>query len=149
MTTETRRVTTEAAPLLLTRDYDWRDDAACRSIAPDTFFPKGRGATPEEQTEAAKRVCGPCPVRTECLEWAVDTGQHTGVWGGLAEEERWGLSMGGADSFVRCLNAQDVIEARLAQGVGLRNIAAEIGVSYEVSRRAVKYFKAEHQGASA
>jgi WhiB family redox-sensing transcriptional regulator len=33
-------------------------------------------------------ICRSCPVRTECLDWAVSTGQHEGVWGGMTPEER-------------------------------------------------------------
>jgi WhiB family redox-sensing transcriptional regulator len=38
--------------------------------------------------EAAKAVCAMCPVRPECLTWALATGQDAGVWGGTSEEER-------------------------------------------------------------
>ncbi|GAA4888653.1 hypothetical protein GCM10023237_02480 [Streptomyces coeruleoprunus] len=40
------------------------------------------------QAEEAKRVCGRCPVRDQCLRWALDTGQDHGVWGGTGEDER-------------------------------------------------------------
>jgi hypothetical protein len=42
-------------------------------------------ATP---VEAAKAVCATCPVSAECLQWALATGQDSGVWGGTSEEER-------------------------------------------------------------
>ena len=32
-----------------------------------------------------------CQVRPQCLEWAMATGQDSGVWGGLSEEERRAL----------------------------------------------------------
>ncbi len=44
-----------------------------------------------EQTHEAKQVCAGCPVRTQCLGWAMvamATGQDAGVWGGLSEDER-------------------------------------------------------------
>ena len=31
---------------------------------------------------------GRCPVMEPCLEWAVDSGQDAGVWGGMSEDER-------------------------------------------------------------
>ncbi len=40
------------------------------------------------QALRAKAVCAQCPVRMECLEWAIDTRQPHGVWGGLDEHER-------------------------------------------------------------
>ncbi|GBL23139.1 transcriptional regulator WhiB1 [Clavibacter sp.] len=30
----------------------------------------------------------PCIVRQDCLQWALESGQDSGVWGGLSEDER-------------------------------------------------------------
>lgn len=57
--------------------------ASCASTDPEAFFPD-----PGMNPRLAKRVCLGCPVRSECLEWALRTGQHHGVWGGLTEQER-------------------------------------------------------------
>ncbi len=35
-----------------------------------------------DQAERAKAVCGRCEVVDQCLEWALRTGQHAGVWEG-------------------------------------------------------------------
>jgi WhiB family redox-sensing transcriptional regulator len=48
--------------------------------------PRLRGAE-LKRVLAAKAVCGSCPVRSECLEYAAATGQR-GIWGGLTEEQR-------------------------------------------------------------
>ena len=64
-------------------DVRWRDDAACRGHDTDDFFP----AT-DEEAGPAKAICGACPVREECLEFALATRQEDGVWGGLTETER-------------------------------------------------------------
>ncbi|HEV2368855.1 MAG TPA: WhiB family transcriptional regulator [Acidimicrobiales bacterium] len=69
-------------------DSDWRREAACRLMPADLFFPVGAAAGALEEIEAAKRVCGGCPVSVECLEFALSTRQEFGVWGGLDEEER-------------------------------------------------------------
>jgi WhiB family redox-sensing transcriptional regulator len=66
----------------------WRDAAACRSIDPDLFFPIGTTGTALDHIAAAKAVCGACPVKAECLEFALETNQDSGVWGGASEEER-------------------------------------------------------------
>ncbi|MDQ0904130.1 hypothetical protein QFZ22_000115 [Streptomyces canus] len=29
-----------------------------------------------------------CPVMDQCLQWALESGQESGVWGGLSERER-------------------------------------------------------------
>jgi WhiB family redox-sensing transcriptional regulator len=55
---------------------------------PDLFFPVGSTGPAIAQLEAAKAVCATCPVSAECLQWALATGQDSGVWGGTSEEER-------------------------------------------------------------
>ncbi|GCB53039.1 WhiB family transcriptional regulator [Streptomyces sp. NL15-2K] len=70
---------------------NWRDHAACRHEDPDLFFPIGTTGPALVQTERAKAVCRRCPVREKCLQWALDTGQTLGVWGGTSENERRAL----------------------------------------------------------
>lgn len=62
---------------------DWRDRALCAETDPEAFFPEKGGST-----RAAKRVCASCPVRAECLEFALDGEERFGIWGGLSERER-------------------------------------------------------------
>lgn len=66
----------------------WRESAECRTVDPDLFFPIGSTGPALVQIEDAKSVCRRCPVRQECLDWALDTGQSIGVWGGKSEAER-------------------------------------------------------------
>ncbi|HVF33534.1 MAG TPA: WhiB family transcriptional regulator [Acidimicrobiales bacterium] len=66
-----------------TRNLDWKADAACRDLDVDLFFPDS-----ESESEPALEVCAVCPVRAACLDFALRTGQHDGVWGGLTETER-------------------------------------------------------------
>lgn len=68
-------------------DY-WRDHAACRHEDPDLFFPIGTTGPSQVQAQQAKAVCEGCPVREQCLDWALDTGQSIGIWGGTTEAER-------------------------------------------------------------
>lgn len=82
---------TKRAALHLTRDYDWRDDAACREEDPELFFPVGLSGPALDQEDQAKAVCRRCPSRDLCLQWALETGQESGVWGGLSEWDRGGL----------------------------------------------------------
>lgn len=70
---------------------DWRHHALCRDEDPELFFATGTTGPAERQVEKAKAVCRRCSVTSECLRWALDTGQDTGVWGGLSEEERRAL----------------------------------------------------------
>jgi WhiB family redox-sensing transcriptional regulator len=73
---------------------DWRDRAACIGEDPELFFPVGTTGQALEQVERAKQVCRRCEVIDECLEWALETNQDAGVWGGLSEEERRTLRRG-------------------------------------------------------
>lgn len=62
---------------------EWRPRAVCKDLDPAVFFPD----TPEGE-ERAKALCGTCPVRTLCLDFALATRQDDGVWGGTTELER-------------------------------------------------------------
>jgi WhiB family transcriptional regulator, redox-sensing transcriptional regulator len=64
-------------------DESWRLDALCAETDPEAFFPEKGGSTRE-----AKRVCGGCAVREECLEYALGNDERFGIWGGLSERER-------------------------------------------------------------
>jgi WhiB family redox-sensing transcriptional regulator len=68
---------------LLLDERPWAAYASCRSLDPDLFFPVSEGS-PDE----ALKVCRACPVREECLEWALDTRVPYGIWGGHTERER-------------------------------------------------------------
>ena len=67
---------------------DWVHRAKCRGEDPELFFPIGSTGLAVTQVDAAKAVCVVCAVKSDCLEWALATGQDAGVWGGLSEEER-------------------------------------------------------------
>ncbi len=71
-----------------TAALDWRHRAACLDEDPELFFPVGTSQTAQDQTARAQAVCDRCPVRSQCLAWALDTGQDTGIWGGRTETER-------------------------------------------------------------
>ncbi|MGW6273958.1 WhiB family transcriptional regulator [Streptomyces sp. NPDC055060] len=66
----------------------WRQHAACAEEDPELFFPVSSLGPGANQTQRAKQVCAGCPVRTECLHWALETRQQAGVWGGTDEKER-------------------------------------------------------------
>jgi WhiB family redox-sensing transcriptional regulator len=67
-------------------DLSWMAQASCIGADPDLFFPD-RG----DSTREAKAVCRGCPVRQECLDYALTTQQKFGVWGGASERERRGM----------------------------------------------------------
>lgn len=68
---------------------DWRELARCRDEDPELFFPIGRGAIADAQTERAKQVCRRCPVRDDCYRDAMQPPvADFGVFGGTDEHER-------------------------------------------------------------
>lgn len=71
----------------ITTDQTWRLQALCAQIGgspeQDLWFVKKGGST-----RKAKKVCLACPVRAECLDYALETKQRFGVWGGLTEHQR-------------------------------------------------------------
>lgn len=68
---------------------DWRELALCREIDGDLWFPELG-----ESVREAKAVCGRCPVRAECLDYALAHNEVFGVWGGLSVLERRALRRG-------------------------------------------------------
>ncbi|WP_030315309.1 WhiB family transcriptional regulator [Streptomyces sp. NRRL B-3229] len=76
---------------------EWLRRAACVGEDPELFFPVGTVGPAVRDIAAAKQVCARCPVRPECLEWALSTGQTSGVWGGTCEQERDALLRTGTD----------------------------------------------------
>ena len=64
-------------------DAKWVDWALCAQTDPESFYPE-RGASHRE----AKRVCDMCPVRPDCLDWAIEHNESEGIWGGMSAKER-------------------------------------------------------------
>lgn len=69
---------------------DWRARAACSGYPNTLFFPSIDGAD-EASLAKAKSICGVCPVLDDCLEYALETNQRAGIWGGTSEKERKSL----------------------------------------------------------
>ena len=68
--------------------WDWRLLAASRHADPELFFPVSASGPSLDQITQAKAICAGCPVRQQCLAFALNTRQNHGVWGGMSEEER-------------------------------------------------------------
>jgi WhiB family transcriptional regulator, redox-sensing transcriptional regulator len=82
-------VTIPASSLVLaSADYTWRKSAICRDTDPDLFFPVGTTGYALVQIDKAKQVCSECPACDDCLQYALETNQDSGIWGGTSEEER-------------------------------------------------------------
>lgn len=65
---------------------EWQPFGLCVSDGQltDLFYSDGNNT----DVQAAKAICFTCPVQERCLEWALDTNEPFGVWGGASERER-------------------------------------------------------------
>jgi WhiB family redox-sensing transcriptional regulator len=70
------------------RQYDpsgtpWRQFSLCRDHDADLWFP-----TATESDVAATTICRACPVRLDCLAWALKYNERYGIWGGVSARAR-------------------------------------------------------------
>jgi WhiB family transcriptional regulator, redox-sensing transcriptional regulator len=73
-----------AGPLLeAEEDLSWQDAALCAQSDAEAWFPEKGGSIRQP-----KMICRACPVRDECLDYALEHGERFGIWGGLTERER-------------------------------------------------------------
>ncbi|MFD5111754.1 WhiB family transcriptional regulator [Streptomyces sp. NPDC058391] len=87
-----RHITTHNTPATGLRgigDTSWHTRGVCHGMDPEdadaVFFPLPRDY---EAIAEAKELCGLCPVRRDCLNYALENVLKEGVWGGLTEAER-------------------------------------------------------------
>ena len=104
----------------------WRELAACRGADLKVFFP-GRG----ESAGPARQVCAACPVRQQCLDYAISNAITHGIWGGLTERERRALR----SRWVRVSRRDRDRAVLAAEAAGYT--AAAIGRSFGLSRTSV------------
>ena len=74
-----------------TLDEVWQLRAACRGPDASLFFPPSHFERKDEKDEReaqAKLICRTCPVKRECLDYALRIREPHGIWGGLNESER-------------------------------------------------------------
>lgn len=64
-------------------ETNWMAQGECATRPPEIFFPSdGVGV------DLARKICGGCAVREQCLEYALANRIDHGVWGGCSERER-------------------------------------------------------------
>lgn len=66
----------------------WRVQVACRYPDANLLFSTGSTGVAVDQIEVVKAVCGYCPVTDPCLQYALETNEEAGSWGGTGEDER-------------------------------------------------------------
>lgn len=83
------------------RALPWADRALCAETDPELFFGDiGHTYTTVDGTRemTAKAICRRCPVKPECLAYAMADPRIEGIWGGTTDRERiaWRKRQGGA-----------------------------------------------------
>lgn len=61
----------------------WLERAACTQEDSELFF-----GGDSESTRTALSCCRTCPVKGDCLDFALANDQRYGIWGGLTEGRR-------------------------------------------------------------
>jgi len=59
----------------------------CQSF-PDIFFPDDWGQSERQANKLAREFCGRCPIRAQCLDYALEANEPHGIWGGTTPHER-------------------------------------------------------------
>lgn len=114
---------------------EWYRDAVCAQTDPDAFYPDRGGSNRD-----AKRICLSCPVREQCLTYALDNDEEFGVWGGTSFAERSRMKRGVVVPIQtrRQLSPEArsrILELLCAPHLTLRGIAESMGVSEKTVRR--------------
>lgn len=63
----------------------WQEEALCQGRDSSVFFTDEQDD--ETPSNAYKEICNSCPVRSECLEFALIYNMY-GIWGGTTDKER-------------------------------------------------------------
>jgi len=61
----------------------WAARSECRGEDPTIFFPGT-----DDDPAIGLAICARCPVRQECLEYAIEARERYGIWGGTTERQR-------------------------------------------------------------
>ena len=90
-----------AVDFMMGHDYPtWHSQARCKDQEQDVFFGKEQDETSSKrhrptltmsEANRAKAICDRCPVRKQCLEFALINHEEYGVWGGTTgrDRQRW------------------------------------------------------------
>jgi hypothetical protein len=69
---------------------DWLEDAPCKGLHQDIFFPPVEETNQNVYYRVGKLVCNSCPVWEDCFEYGRE--ENWGLWGGLTPQERRGTA---------------------------------------------------------
>jgi len=78
--------------------FVFEDTPLCSEVDPELFFPQesevgGIIYSKYVNVTAAKQICDACPLKLQCLEYAMSSNE-IGIWGGTTEHQRRSLRRG-------------------------------------------------------
>lgn len=111
---------------------EWMGGALCAETDPDMFFPEKGG-----NTRPPKAVCAACPVREQCLAYALRENITDGIWGGLSPRERRALAEPREAGRPSDTGDEDRLRALHARGLSGPQIAELLGCSARSATRAL------------
>lgn len=122
--------------LAIVPEDDWQDHGKCLSMDPNLWFPEDEPLKEQRlwMEATAKRQCYICPVRMECLRYALRNREDFGTWGGYNSEELRRLRRA---LHVKSVEPAAVIPTKLPdriafmrrRGWKIAEIAAELGIT--------------------
>lgn len=115
---------------------DWREQANCKGLASDLFFPE-RGEL--EKAEQALAVCKGCVVKEQCLE--ANIGEYYGIFGGTSGRERKRLRRERSGQPRSSPERVNQAKSLRRHGFSVQEAADELGVHPETI---VKWTRGEH-----
>lgn len=65
----------------------WAEKGLCRNMDPEIFFIDA-DADADFPNPVALAACDRCPIQAACLNWAMETNERNGVWGGTTPRQR-------------------------------------------------------------
>jgi WhiB family redox-sensing transcriptional regulator len=107
---------------------DWHEQALCREVDPELFFPEKGG-----NVRQGLMICQRCPVAVPCLDAAIDNDERFGIWGGATDEDRKLIRQTRApripDRSVSVARRRESVKNLRASGLSLDEIARELGIT--------------------
>ncbi len=83
-------MTTKAASPRLVDELRWQDRALCKGMPAALFYgaPRERDEDRERRHRHVKAICAACPVKPDCLAYALRWDEREGIWGGVVAKTR-------------------------------------------------------------
>lgn len=118
-------------PTLDYTELKWQDQASCRGVDTNDFFQEEVGA--KANYSAQRIMCATCPVRIDCLDFAINNHIKYGLWGGISPRNRRDVGMGRAS---KDLTVTQVVKD--LRKLKVENPIAQASVIFKTSEKTIR-----------